>query len=51
MFRQFIRDPAAARVAVDAILAWDFDRIIVSHGVVLQRSGRRSLRDAYKWMG
>jgi hypothetical protein len=51
MFRYFIRDPAAARESVDRMLAWDFDRVVMSHGVVLQSRGRRVLRDAYQWMG
>ena len=51
MFRSFIRDRAAARASLDRILEWDFDRVVVSHGVVLQSRGRRVLRDAYQWMG
>jgi len=51
MFRSFIRDQAAARESLDRILAWDFDRVVMSHGVVLQSRGRRVLRDAYQWMG
>lgn len=51
MFRQFIRDRAAARKSLDAVLAWDFERVIVTHGAVVQIRGKRLLRDAYKWMG
>jgi hypothetical protein len=51
MFRSFIRDRTAARESLDRILAWDFDRVVMSHGVVLQSRGRRVLRDAYQWMG
>ncbi|MFQ5418226.1 MAG: DUF4336 domain-containing protein [Myxococcota bacterium] len=51
MFKQFIRDREAARASLDEILSWDFDRVIVTHGVVLQERGRRALRDAYRWMG
>jgi len=51
MFRSFIRDSAAARESLDRILAWDFDRVVMSHGVVLQSRGHRVLRDAYQWMG
>ncbi|MCP4906974.1 MAG: hypothetical protein GY910_18525, partial [bacterium] len=45
MFRSFIRDRAAARESLDRILAWDFDRVVMSHGVILQSRGRRVLRD------
>jgi hypothetical protein len=51
LVRRLIRDEKAARACLDRILAWDFDRVVVSHGVVLQSRGRRVLRDAYKWMG
>ena len=51
MFRSFVRDRTAARESLDRILAWDFDRVVMSHGVVLQSRGRRVLRDAYQWMG
>jgi hypothetical protein len=51
LVRRLIRDESAARACLDRILAWDFDRVVVSHGVVLQGRGRRVLRDAYKWMG
>jgi hypothetical protein len=51
LIRALIRDEKAARGCLDRILAWDFDRVVVSHGVVLQSRGRRVLRDAYKWMG
>ena len=49
--RALIRDRAAARDSLDRILAWDFDRVVVSHGVVLESRGRRVLRNAYQWMG
>ena len=45
------RDRPATRASFERLLAWDFDRVVVSHGVVLQSRGRRVLRDAYKWMG
>lgn len=51
MFRSFIRDRTAARESLDRMLAWDFDRVVMSHGVVLQSRGRRVLRAAYQWMG
>jgi hypothetical protein len=51
MFKQLVRDREAARESLDEILAWDFDRVIVAHGVVLQSRGRRALRDAYRWIG
>ncbi len=50
IFRRLVRDPAAARRAIDAVLCWDFERVIVSHGIVLQRGGHRLLRAAWAWL-
>ena len=39
-----IRDRAAARASLERILAWDFDRVIVAHGDVLERGGHDAAR-------
>ncbi len=49
--RRLVRDPAALRASLDRILAWDFERIVVAHGVVLQRAGPRVLRQAIAGLG
>jgi hypothetical protein len=43
-------DRDALRVAIERILEWDFDRIIVSHGDVLESNGRAVLREAFGWL-
>ncbi len=48
--RFLIRDRAAARRSLDAILDWDFDRVVVAHGAVLETGGRQRLRAAYQWL-
>ena len=45
-----IRDRRAARESLERILAWDFDRIIVSHGDVLESGGHEPLRRGYSWL-
>jgi hypothetical protein len=45
-----IRDRAAARQSLERILAWDFDRVVVAHGEVLERGGREALRRGYAWL-
>ena len=50
MFRLGFRDKAAARRSLDRILDWDFDRIIVGHGELLEAGGRDALRSAYAWL-
>lgn len=45
-----IRDRAAARASLERILAWDFDRVVVAHGDVLERGGWDALRAGYAWL-
>lgn len=45
-----IRDRAAARASLERILSWDFDRVIVAHGDVLERGGHALLSDGYAWL-
>jgi Domain of unknown function (DUF4336) len=45
-----IRDRRAARESLERILAWDFDRVIVAHGDVLERGGHAILRSGYSWL-
>jgi hypothetical protein len=45
-----IRDRAAARASLQRILAWDFDRVVVAHGDVLEGGGRELLRQGYAWL-
>ena len=45
--RILIRDRRAARDSLERILAWDFDRVVVAHGDVLERGGRDALRAGY----
>lgn len=49
-FRLAIRDRAAARRSLDRILSWDFDRIVVGHGPIVERGGREALARAYDWL-
>jgi hypothetical protein len=32
------------------MLAWDFDRIVIAHGEVLESGGREALRAGYAWL-
>ena len=45
-----IRDRQAARQSLERILAWDFDRVVVAHGDVLESGGREALRRGYSWL-
>jgi Domain of unknown function (DUF4336) len=50
LVRLLIRDRRAARESVDRILRWDFDRIVVSHGEVLETGGRQQLATAFDFL-
>lgn len=49
-YRLDIRDRRQARAAIDRILEWDFDRIVVGHGDVIETGGREALRSAYAFL-
>jgi len=40
-----------ARREIAAILDWDFDRVVLAHGAVVEQGGKRALRDAFAWLG
>ena len=48
--RFLIRDHRAARGSLERILAWDFERVTVTHGEVLEAGGKAALRAAYAWL-
>ena len=51
LVRTMIRDREAARASLATILAWDFDRVIVTHGEVLEHGGREALRAGFAYLG
>jgi Domain of unknown function (DUF4336) len=50
LLRVLYRDHAAARASIDRLLSYDFDRVIVGHGRVIERGGRAAVRDAFTWL-
>jgi hypothetical protein len=44
------RDAAAARRSLDAVMGWDFDRIVVGHGAPIVEAAREALATAYTWL-
>lgn len=51
LLRSTIRDRPAFRTSLDAVLKWDFDRVVVSHGRNLESGGREALREAFLFLG
>ena len=46
----FMKDKAQVRTGIENILSWDFDRVVVAHGEVLEGGGAGALRDSYGWL-
>ena len=51
LIRFLTRDNAAARRSFECVLQWDFNRIVMAHGEVLEQDGPRCLRDALTRIG
>ena len=50
-YRHAVKDEAAFLASMRTILEWDFDRIIVGHGDVIEREGKEKLRAALEHAG
>lgn len=51
LLRTTIKDRAALRASLDTVLAWNFDRIVLSHGRNVDRGGKELLREALLFLG
>jgi hypothetical protein len=50
-FRLMIRDREAFRRSMATMMAWDFDRVIVAHGGMIDRGGKARLREVLNAAG
>ena len=51
LFRHGVmKDARAMRASIDRILAWDFDRVTVAHGEILEHGGHEALRAGFAWL-
>jgi hypothetical protein len=50
LFRLTTRDKRTARASRERILRWDFDRVVVAHGDILQSGGKAALQKALRWL-
>ncbi len=48
--RLMIRDRGAAKRSLERILNLEFERVIVTHGVVLERDGLEAMRRSFEWL-
>jgi hypothetical protein len=50
LIRMIIRDRKAARESVAKILEWDFDRVLVTHGDILDSGGKPKFAKAFSYL-
>jgi len=50
-WRLTVTDRAAARASRDAILCFDFERMIITHGRCWKSGARSAFEDAFRWLG
>jgi len=43
------KDKAGVEASIREILRWDFDRVVLTHGSVVERGGKAALREGYEW--
>jgi len=48
--RLVTRDRRAARDSLARLLEWDFDRVVMAHGEVLESGGKAAYAAAYAWL-
>jgi hypothetical protein len=47
LFKSAIQDRTALRASMQQVLAWDFDRVVLGHDVVIESQGKALLRQAW----
>jgi phage FluMu protein gp41 len=50
LLRLCYRDKARSAEDIRRVLEWDFDRIILAHGEVLESGGKAALLESYRWL-
>ena len=50
LLRLCYRDKARSAKDIRRVLEWDFDRIILAHGKVLESGGKAALLESYRWL-
>ncbi|MEL6938317.1 MAG: DUF4336 domain-containing protein [Cyanobacteria bacterium J06598_1] len=42
------KDKARVKASVEKVLGWDFDRVIMAHGIIIERHGKAAFRRGYE---
>jgi hypothetical protein len=48
--RLTVRNRRAAQLSLERMLGWEFDRVVVGHGDVVESGGRQALAEALSWL-
>ena len=48
--RLIIRDKEKARTSLQGILSWDFERLIISHGLCIENDAKRYVSSSFSWL-
>lgn len=50
LIKMAMRDKKKGRAMMDQLLSWDFDRIVMAHGDIIETGGKEKLRQAFAWL-
>jgi hypothetical protein len=50
LYRPAVTDRRRMHTAVERILDWDFDQIIVGHGAIVENNRKEVFRTAFRWL-
>jgi hypothetical protein len=50
LYRPAVTNRGRTRAALEWILDWGFDQIIVGHGGVVENNGKEVFRAAFRWL-
>jgi hypothetical protein len=43
-------DRTLARRSLEKLLLWDFDKLIIAHGVCIEKEAKRFMKQAFRWL-
>jgi hypothetical protein len=50
IFKSFISDKNKFKDSIDQLLTWDFDRIILTHGNIIEKNGKEIFEKSFSWL-
>lgn len=50
VFRPAVTNRKHFKASIQRVLEWDFDRIVVGHGAIIETGGKRAFRNAFQWI-